>query len=68
MQKLFNYCIEKMENYMSQEAELRLKFQYVQPSMDKIYCIESPCKLLHKKFQKSYTIFNQFSATNLLRI
>ena len=29
---------------MSQEAELRLQFQYVQPSMDKIYCIESLCK------------------------
>ena len=60
--KFVNYCIEKMENYLSQEAELRLQFQYVQPLMDKINCIDSPCKLQHKKFQKFYTIFNQFSA------
>ena len=34
---------------MSQEAELRLQFQYVQPSMDKIYCIESPCNTKNSK-------------------
>ena len=45
MQKILNYWIEKMENYMSQEAELKLQFQYVQPSMDKMYCTESPCNL-----------------------
>ena len=31
-----------MENYMSQRAELRLQFQYVYPSMDKIYALSHP--------------------------
>ena len=45
---------------MSQEAELRLPFQYVQASMDKIYCIESPCNLQHKKFQNPTLYLTNF--------
>ena len=40
--------------------------QYAYPSMDKIYWIESPCKLSHKKFQDSLVIVNEFSTPNLL--
>ena len=32
-------------------SRAKTSIQYVYPSMDKMYWIESPCKLSHKKFQ-----------------